>query len=158
MVDQSNLGPDSEQSHPGQPQSNNQASNPLEPDWRSRLDPVFFQDSLDSGELRRLGLFLYLIPVVGFFPALWTLYRHQGDRQQRAVSRLAVTLALGWLLGYLLLNTGAQASDTLALPLLIISSLLTSGYFLVNIGLMVQLWRRKRLWLPGVSRLGDRLP
>ncbi|MGF1496710.1 MAG: hypothetical protein ACFB8W_07775 [Elainellaceae cyanobacterium] len=159
MFEQSSSGQSNpERPHSGQPDSNPQASSALEPDWRSRLDPVFFEESLGNGDLRRIGLFLYLLPVVGFFPALWTLYRRQGDRQQRAVSRLAVTLALGWLLSYLLLNTGAQASDSLALPLLIMSSLLTSGYFLVNIGLMVQLWRRKRLWLPGVSRLGDRLP
>jgi hypothetical protein len=111
-----------------------------------------------SQDLRRIQTFIYLIPVVGFFPALWTLYRRQGSREQRAVSRLAVTLATGWLFGYLLLGTGASASQSLALPLLIVSSLLTSGYFLVNVWLMVRLWRRKAIWLPGISQLSDRLP
>jgi hypothetical protein len=115
-------------------------------------------DPFESQDLKRLQLFLYLVPVVGFFPALWTLYRGQGTRQQKNLSRLVVTLALGWLLGYILLGVGANASEALSLPLLITSSLFTSGYFLVNLWLMVQLWRRKALRLPIVSKLGDRLP
>lgn len=116
------------------------------------------RDELDNDDVRRLMLFVYLIPVIGFLPAVWTLYRRLGDRHQQSVSRLSVTLAMGWLLGYLLLNLGANTDPNLTLPLLLISSLLTSGYFLTNIWLMVQLLRRKRLWLPGLSRLSDRLP
>ncbi|NET50285.1 MAG: hypothetical protein F6K09_16610, partial [Merismopedia sp. SIO2A8] len=81
-----------------------------------------------------------------------------GDRHQQSVSRLAVTLALGWLLGYLLLNVGANTASSNAFPLLVLSSLLTSSYFLINIGLMLQLLRRKRLRVPGISWLSDRLP
>ena len=117
------------------------------------------RDDLDNDDVRRLTLFLYLIPVIGFFPAVWTLYRRLGDRHQQSVSRLSVTLAMGWLLSYLMVNLGATTtSPNVALPLLIVSSLLTSGYFLVNIGLMIQLLRRKRLWLPVISRWSDRLP
>ncbi len=115
-------------------------------------------DSFENQDLNHLQLFVYLIPVLGFFPALWTLYRRQAGREKMAASRLAVLLATGWLFGYMLLGTGAGAIDSLALPLLVLSSLLTSGYFLINIWLMVRLWRRKSIWLPGISRLGDRLP
>ncbi|XGV98187.1 MAG: hypothetical protein ACAF41_04480 [Leptolyngbya sp. BL-A-14] len=115
-------------------------------------------DPFENQDIKRLQLFIYLIPVVGFFPALWTLYRGQGSRQEKNLSRLVVTLAMGWLLGYLLLGAGANASESLSLSLLITSSLFTSGYFLVNLWLMVQLWRRKPLRLPIVSKLGDRLP
>ncbi len=115
-------------------------------------------DPLDNQDLKRLQIFFYLIPVVGFFPAIWTLYRNEGGRQRKALSRLVVTLALGWLFGYILLGTGAQTSESLTLPLLLMSSLLTSGYFLVNLWLMVRLWQRKPLRLPGVSHLSDRLP
>jgi hypothetical protein len=115
-------------------------------------------DPLKEQDLRRLQTFIYLIPVVGFFPALWDLYRREGSRQQQAVGRLAVLLAAGWLFGYLLLGTGTQASHALALPLLVISSLLTSGYFLTNIWLMVRLWQRKSIGLPGLTQLSDRLP
>ena len=119
---------------------------------------MYDREPFENEDFKRLQLFLYLVPVVGFFPALWTLYRGKGTRQQKNLSRLVVTLALGWLLGYILLGAGANASESLSLPLLITSSLFTSGYFLVNLWLMVQLWRRKALRLSIVSKLGDRLP
>jgi hypothetical protein len=125
---------------------------------RFRATPTSDQEMFENSDMQRLQMFLCLVPVVGFFPALWTLYNQRGNRRQQRVSRLAVTLALGWIVGYFLLNAGAHTSDTLTLPLLIMSSLLTSGYFLTNIWLMVRLWRRKSLWLPGMSQLGDRLP
>ena len=109
-------------------------------------------------ESRRLQLFFYLVPVVGFFPALWTLFYRAGNRQQQDLSRVVVTLTLGWLLAYCLLGAGAEVSESLSLPLLLSSSALTSGYFLVNLWLMVRLWRRKSVRLPIASRLGDRLP
>lgn len=137
---------------------------PTEPELehlRGELQNEFMamRDDLDNEDMRRLTLFLYLIPVIGFLPAVWTLYRRLGDRHQQSVSRLSVTLAMGWLLSYLMVNLGATTtSPSVALPLLVVSSLLTSGYFLINIGLMIQLLRRKRLWVPGISRWSDRLP
>ena len=114
-------------------------------------------DPLENREIQRLLLFVYLIPVFGFFPALWTLYRRQGTREQRAVSRLSITLAFGWLLGYIVLAAGAgvQSSEFWTLRLLLMNSLLTSGYFLVSIGLMVRLWQRKQLRLPGMTRIAE---
>ena len=90
----------------------------------------------------RLYLFFYLIPIFGFFPALWTLYRRQGSREQLTLSRLSVTLAGGWLLGYLLLGTAGEMSEFLTLRLLLLNMLLTSGYFIVSIWLMVRLYSR----------------
>jgi hypothetical protein len=115
-------------------------------------------DPLESENLDRLQISIYLIPVLGFFPALWTLYRQTGGRSRQNASRLAVTLAMGWIIGYAMLGAGAQAEDSLALPLLVTSSLLTSGYFLVNIWLMVRLWQGQAVRLPGISRLSDRIP
>jgi hypothetical protein len=115
-------------------------------------------DPLESKELDRLQIFIYLIPVLGFFPALWTLYRQTGGRSRQNASRLAITLAMGWIVGYTLLAAGAQTADSLTLPLLITSSLLTSGYFLANIWLMVRLWQGQSIRLPGISRLSDRIP
>ena len=140
------------------------SQSPTEPELerlRGEIQAEFMdmRDALDNDDMRQLTLFLYLIPVVGFFPAVWTLYRRLGDRHQQSVSRLSVTLAMGWLLSYLIVNLGATTtSPNMALPLLIVSSLLTSSYFLVNIGLMIQVLRRKRLWLPIISRWSDRLP
>ena len=113
-------------------------------------------DPLDNPELQRLQLFIYLIPVLGFFPALWTLYRRQGNREQQSVSRLSVTLAIGWLLGYILfLSAGTQTSEFWAIRLMFLNTLFTSGYFLVSLGLMVRLWQRKLPRLPGISRVAE---
>jgi hypothetical protein len=117
-------------------------------------DPL--ADPLKSEDLDRIQILIYLVPVLGFFPALWTLYRQDGGRSRQNASRLAVTLAMGWLVGYTLLGAGSAATDSL--PLLITSSLLTSGYFLTNIWLMVRLWQGQAIRLPGISRLSDRIP
>lgn len=113
-------------------------------------------DSLENSDLIRLQLFIYLVPVLGFFPSLWTLYRRQGTKEQLAVSRLSVTLALGWLLGYILLLSGAQVSEFWTLRLLFINSLLTSGYFLLSVGLMVRVWQRKLPRLPWISQIAEK--
>ena len=113
--------------------------------------------SFENQDIKHLQLFLYLIPVFGFFPALWTLYCRQGSREQQKLSRLAITLALSWLVSYVLLGTGAQTAEGLALPLLLTSSVLTSSYFLVNIWLMVRLWQRQPPRLSWISRVSERL-
>jgi uncharacterized membrane protein len=102
-------------------------------------------------------LLLYLIPIIGFFPSLWTLYRGQGSREQLAISRLSITLALTWLLGYLLLATGAATSDFFPLRLFILNSFLTSGYFLVSVWLILRLIQGKPGRLPGFTTLAERV-
>ncbi|MDJ1177658.1 hypothetical protein PJF56_02155 [Roseofilum sp. BLCC_M91] len=114
--------------------------------------------SKENPYFKRLQLYLYLTPVVGFFPALWTLYRKKGDRQTQVTCRLAVVLALSWAIAISFLNTTANASESLHLPLLITSSTITSGYFFLNVWLMIRLWRHQNIHIPGVSQLGDRLP
>ena len=176
-------------------------------------------DNLENSDLKHLYLFFYLIPILGFFPSLWTLYRHnrvasgdvgvarsketkdkeeakdKGEWEKEldkdcldvqvlpsplhnsthqygrtavrpyplatghslAVSRLSVTLAFSWLLGYLLLNVGAETSEFLTLRLLVLNSLLTSGYFLVSIWLMVRLASRSSVRLPGFTTLAERV-
>ena len=116
---------------------------------------------LDNSDLKHLHYFFHLLPIIGFFPSLWTLYRHgnhrKGDRTQLAISRRSVTLAGSWLLGYALLGIGAETSEFLSLRFLVLNSFLTSGYFLVSIWLMVRLSSRKSVRLPGFSHLADQL-
>lgn len=109
----------------------------------------------DHQPLQRLQLFAYLLPILGCFPALWTLYRRQGTREQLAVSRLSVTLAFAWLLGYILLLSGAQITEFWSFRLLFINTMLTSGYFVVTIWLMVRLWQGKLPRLPGISQVAE---
>ncbi|NEQ20471.1 MAG: hypothetical protein F6K28_14750 [Microcoleus sp. SIO2G3] len=112
-------------------------------------------DPLDNSKLQHLQLYIYLIPVFGFFPALWTLYCRQGSREQQAVSRLSVTLAFGWLVSYILLSAGVPFSEFWTLRLLFMNTLLTSGYFLVSLWLMVRLWQRRSPRLPGISGVAE---
>lgn len=105
----------------------------------------------------RLSLFLYLIPILGFFPALWALYRRHGNASALAVSRLSVTLTLTWLIGYLLLTVGAETSAFFSLRLLILNSFFTSSYFVVSVWLMWRLATGNRAVLPGFSRFSQRL-
>lgn len=102
-------------------------------------------------------MLVYLIPVIGFFPALWTLYRRQGSREQLAISRLSITLAFTWLFGYILLTTGAGTSEFFALRLFILNSFFTSGYFLVSLWLIFRLFQRKSVRLPGFSNFAERV-
>lgn len=123
----------------------------------------------DRPDLKHLELFFYLIPIIGFFPSLWTLYRHENQsrgqggeqeskkNQQLAVSRLSITLSGCWLLAYLLLNMGAETSELLTLRLLVLNTLLTSAYFLVSVWLMVRLASGKSPRLPGFSSLAERV-
>ena len=112
-------------------------------------------EPLETSDIKRLQRYLYFVPVFGAIPALWRLSRGKGDRQERAHCRLALILALGWLLTYSSLGTGAQASESLALPLSVLNTLLTSSYFVINLWLMAQIWQRKPLSLPGIGRLID---
>lgn len=117
----------------------------------------------ENYDLNHLQLFFYLIPVLGFFPSLWTLYQRDKSAnssfkaEQLKVSRLSVTLASSWLIGYLLLGMGAETSEYLSLRLLILNTFLTSGYFLVSMILMIRLYQRKPLRVPGFSLLATQL-
>lgn len=104
-------------------------------------------------------LSLYLIPIFGAFPAFWTLYRQQGTREQRSVSRLSVILALSWLIAYSLLGVSGSltASSLWSVRLLYLDGLLTSGYFVTCLVLLIRLWRGKTPKLPGLSTLADQL-
>ncbi len=112
---------------------------------------------LDNPELNRASLFVLMIPVIGFFPALWNLYRRQGSPERKAVSRLAIALAVSWLLGHILLEGAAISAESPTLTMLLMSSLLTTSYFIVSVGLMVRLWKRQPLWLPGISRVAEQV-
>jgi hypothetical protein len=112
----------------------------------------------DLDALDRLETFLYLIPVIGVAPSLWAIYRRHGDKRQLAVCRLSILLGCVWLSTYLGLNVGADLSGTSALGfrLLFLNSLATSGYFITSLWLMMLLWQKKSLRLPGFSVLSKR--
>lgn len=107
--------------------------------------------------LERLTLLLYLVPVFGVVPSLWSLSRRKSSKQTRSVSRLVITLATLWIASFTLLSTGSNLSPSLSLRLLTTNTLLTTGYFLTNFWLMLRLLRGKSVRLPGISPLSKRL-
>jgi hypothetical protein len=125
------------------------------------LVPDLVQEATHHREvdaLSRLETFLCLTPVIGLLPSMWTIYRCQRDKRQLAVCRLSILLAFSWLSIYLSLNVGADLSGASAVGfrLLFLNSLATSGYFLTSIWLMMLLWQKKSLRLPGFSVLAER--
>ena len=108
-------------------------------------------------KLETLKLVIYLVPIFGFFPSLWSLYFKQGTQREETVSKTAVILALIWVTVYGLTAAGSQ-TDLAAARLLVTSLLATTGYFITNLWLMVRLLQGGTVRLPGISRWGDRLP
>lgn len=103
-------------------------------------------DPFKEENIKKLQLSIYLLPVVGCLPALWTLYQSNSSSKEKSVSRLSVTLTFSWLLAYSLLWLGAeQTSELLSLRLLYLNGMLTSGYFLACLGLIVRLWQGKNI-------------
>jgi hypothetical protein len=120
-----------------------------------------------SDALSRLETFLYLIPVIGVFPSMWAIYRRQRDQKQLAVCRLSILLTFIWLSTYLGLSVGADLTggsgadglssiSAIGFRLLFLNGVATSGYFLTSIWLMMLLWQKKSLRLPGFSGLAAR--
>ncbi|WP_299488659.1 hypothetical protein [Acaryochloris sp. IP29b_bin.137] len=121
------------------------------------------RDVFENRSLKRLLLFIYLVPIFGVVPAIWTLNRRDSDRKQREVSRVAILVGLAWLLGTLGLTSGvavanAENAQGMGISLLLFNSVLTSGYFLNNVWLMVRVWRRQSLNLPGLKRVTKYMP
>ncbi|MCL2937176.1 MAG: hypothetical protein O4749_08525 [Trichodesmium sp. St5_bin2_1] len=114
-------------------------------------------EQLENSYINRQELFLLVTPILGFFPAVWILFRQKASMEHRAVSRLIVTLTLIWLLGNIFLQLGAEIGESATITLLLINSLLTTSYFIISFGLMVRLWKRQPLWLPGISRIAEKV-
>lgn len=123
---------------------------PPSPNHRTALTP--------AQRLETLKLMIYLVPIFGTVPALVSLIRQSGSQREQGISRLVITLALSWLIIYGLLGAGSQLAPALSLRLLISNTLVTTGYMLTNLTLMVRLLQGKPVRLPGFSRLSKRLP
>lgn len=112
-----------------------------------------------SGDtFERLKLMIYLVPIFGVVPAGYSLWTKQGSRQEQSVSRLVITLALSWVMVYGLLSAGSHLAPGLSLRFLISNTLVTTGYTLTNLVLMIRLLQGKSVKLPGFSPISRRLP
>ncbi|MEM9271906.1 MAG: hypothetical protein AAGA80_02920 [Cyanobacteria bacterium P01_F01_bin.143] len=101
-------------------------------------------------------LWIYLLPIVGIVPSIWTLYRGKASEESQKTSRLSLILVLSWSIAYISLFVSAnQTSDILAFRLLYANALITTGYFLVCLGLMFRLLQGKSPYLPLVNVLSS---
>lgn len=113
---------------------------------------------MSTPSVHRLRMLFYLLPVIGLAPAMWNLVTNASrSRQERDLSRSVITITGLWLIAYVLFGSLAQ-QESLGLPALAVNSVITSGYFLLQLWLMVRFWRGQSLKLPGVAQLARRLP
>ncbi len=113
---------------------------------------------MSTQAVHRLKLLFYLLPVVGLAPAVWNLFTNASrSRLERNLSRSVITITGLWLVMYVLFGSLAQ-QESLALPALAVNSVMTSAYFVLQLWLMVRLWRGQSLKLPGVAQVARRLP
>jgi hypothetical protein len=100
-------------------------------------------DHLGENPLRQLRLYLYLVPVLGAGPALWQLCRRSGDRREQRIARQSLGLMLSWLALYLSLDwSSGHLAGVGNFRLMFLNALLTSGYFLSCLFLMVRVWQK----------------
>ncbi|WP_052055601.1 hypothetical protein [Myxosarcina sp. GI1] len=96
--------------------------------------------SVSEAQEQYWQLWIYLLPIAGIIPAIWTLSRKKGNTRQQKVSRVAINLLLTWSSAYILLLLSAdRTSDLLAFRVLYANALLTTGYFLTCLWLMTRL-------------------
>ena len=112
--------------------------------------------SVTEKKAPQLQLWIYLLPVLGIIPSLWTLSRGKAHETAQKASRLSLILVLSWLLAYISLSFGAnQTSDLVAFRLLYANALITTGYFLICLVLLFRLLKGKSPYLHLVSRLSS---
>ena len=110
------------------------------------------KSSVREIQQRHWKLGIYLLPIVGAIPAVWTLYRDCGDRDEKNASRLAINLVFVWIASYILLSLSVQGETGLfAFRLLYINALITSGYFLTCTFLMFRLRKGDLPHLPKIE-------
>jgi len=104
-----------------------------------------------------IELTLYLIPVLGVIPSLWTLSRQTNHSEAVAVSQLSVILTISWLVAYSFLGLGETLipSHIWSIRVLYLNGLLTTGYFLTYLILVIRLWQGKSPKIPGIRLIAN---
>lgn len=126
--------------------------------------------------IKKLWIYLHLVPVFGVLLSLWSLYGKSAlaveelevpteevpaeEVMVKKASRLSATLGLVCVGVIASLNAGAhtQSSQLAQLRFLFASSFVGSGYFLLSLVLMFRVAKDQSMQLPGLSQLSRRLP
>ncbi len=94
----------------------------------------------------KFRLSLYLLPVFGIFPAIWTLTRQDADSHTKQISRTSLNLALAWSIVYFSCWEGASWTGEIAsLRLLYVNALVTTSYFGLCFWLTLRIWQGRSI-------------
>jgi hypothetical protein len=94
----------------------------------------------------KFRLSLYLLPVFGVFPAIWTLTRPNASLDRQRISRTSFNLALAWSIVYFSCWEGASLTGEIAsLRLLYANALVTTGYFGLCFWLTLRIWQGRSI-------------
>ncbi|AFY69426.1 hypothetical protein Pse7367_1129 [Thalassoporum mexicanum PCC 7367] len=119
-------------------------------DRSNRADAQSENDSPSlSKAYKKAYLYACLMPVFGFVPAAMTFIGKRGDRQQREVSKVSLSLLVAWLLVYA--GSGAIGANPEGVQVTsqLIQGSLSSLYFGISVWLMYRLAKGKQVVLPG---------
>ncbi len=96
-----------------------------------------------EGNLDKFQLSLYLMPVFGPIYVLISFGNVDGSHVKKAM--LSLRLGIGWIIAYSILSLGSNLSyDLFSMRLLYLNGLLTTGYFLTCLFLIIRVWSRRK--------------
>jgi hypothetical protein len=93
----------------------------------------------------KINQYLCLVPVFGLVPSVLALVSRRSDRKLKDVSKVAVFMAIAWLV-----STGAGSADGASsqASLEILKGTISSTYFAACIWLMFRIYKDKTIALP----------
>lgn len=96
-------------------------------------------DNLDKFQLS-----LFMLPIAGIIPSLWSLYSQESTLQQKKVSRVSINLFVVWIFLYSILSLGSNLTQEISsLRLLYLNGLFTTAYFLSCLVFTILIWQGK---------------
>jgi preprotein translocase subunit SecG len=95
---------------------------------------------------------------VGIIPAILTLSNSQSKTRQKQISRRTIALAITWLSLYILLFIGSDTtSGILAFQLLYANALITTGYFITCLILILRSKPQNSLKINSLRKNNDKI-
>ncbi|CAN1210976.1 hypothetical protein TUMEXPCC7403_12310 [Tumidithrix helvetica PCC 7403] len=99
----------------------------------------------------KINQYLCLVPVFGVIPSVLALISDRSDRKLKDVSKVAIVMALAWLISSGASGSGDSATTQASLEIL--KGTISSTYFAASIWLMFRLYKDKAIALPGLKYL-----
>ncbi|MEE3715989.1 hypothetical protein V2H45_04420 [Tumidithrix elongata RA019] len=99
----------------------------------------------------KINQYLCLVPVFGVIPSVLALISDRSDRKLKDVSKVAIVMALAWLISSGASGSGDSTATQASLEIL--KGTISSTYFAASIWLMFRLYKDKAIALPGLKYL-----